>query len=158
MRGKSLVVVLALAIVMLAAQTLAVSEVYATSPTTVNGILTVNMDYVHVNRQSGKSDNVFGTFVGTQYWEGAIEGLCVHEGFMKMGVNGWMHGTYTFESVTVTVGSVVATGGLTILGWQHGLWRIIEGTGELANLHGQGSGEYIEGVQYSYTGQLHFDP
>lgn len=151
-------VVLALAVVMLAAQTLAVLDVYATRPTTVSGILTVNMDYVHVDNQAGESDNVFGTFVGTQYWEGAIEGLCVHEGFMKRGENGWMHGTYTFESATVTVGSVTATGGLTILGWQHGLWRIIEGTGDLSNLHGQGSGENIGGVQWSYTGQLHFDP
>jgi hypothetical protein len=39
-----------------------------------------------------------------------------------------------------------------------GTWVIISGTGELANLHGQGKWTNLAGGQFSYEGQIHFDP
>ena len=148
---------LAVAFMVVAMLALSAVGVYATTPITVIGTITVNADYDLPQRQAGKSDNVFYTFMGTQDWAGAIVGTCVHEGHAKK--SSTMMGTYTFESATVTVGSVSKTGGLVIGGWQSdGLWRIISGTGELSNLHGQGTGENIGDSKWSYTGQLHFDP
>jgi hypothetical protein len=41
----------------------------------------------------------------------------------------------------------------------NGHWRILKGTGELANLHGQGTWAAVTPpLVYSYEGQVHFDP
>ena len=53
------------------------------------------------------------------------------------------------------------SGSLTIItvGSDTGNWRILKGTGELVNLHGQGTWETIAApALYSYEGQVHFDP
>jgi hypothetical protein len=53
------------------------------------------------------------------------------------------------------------SGTLTIIsaGTTQGHWRILKGTGELANLHGQGTWETVTApVLYSYEGRVHFDP
>ena len=39
-----------------------------------------------------------------------------------------------------------------------GTWVIISGTGELANLHGQGTWWNLGLGQFEYEGQIHFDP
>jgi len=39
-----------------------------------------------------------------------------------------------------------------------GTWVIVSGTGELANLHGQGKWTNLGGPEYGYEGQIHFDP
>ena len=54
------------------------------------------------------------------------------------------------------------SGTLTIISVQakmYGQWRILSGTGDLANLHGHGTVSIMTPpVLYSYTGQVHFDP
>jgi hypothetical protein len=144
--------------------TLPISLGYATKPMTVNGELQVFLPGEVTFEQAGNSDKFFRYLMDHQTWTGAIEGDCI-QNFMTTpsvgrGLRGY--GSYTFESVTVTVGSITVSGSLIIVNLPHLGWRIESGTGELNNLRGHGTFERVGDapgiVYFNYSGELHFDP
>lgn len=74
------------------------------------------------------------------------------------------------DAVTLFTGSVLGRSGTLTIRIQAtirpvegvvGTWTILGGTGELADLHGQGSvtaGPALPVVIVDYSGQVHFDP
>ena len=143
---------------------LPMSATYATKPTPVSGTFYSVPNGTIETRFAGKSDNVIMTVIGELMWTGDIAGLAAYEGF-------WItHKGHTNARGISTVDATVndKSGTLTIYqgswsepipGLVRGHWRIISGTGDLANLHGQGTFEET-GVPmvFAYTGQIHFDP
>jgi hypothetical protein len=161
---NSKVLVLALAMVMLA---LPMSAVSASKPIHVEGtielISAVPMDV----RASGNSDNLIITMGITEQWYGSIEGVSepfeaiwvTHNWVDPMGgPDTWfnVHEKFTFDTVTILGRSGSLTMELNIQG-ATGHWVILSGTGELAGLHGKGTGSLLT-LPYSYSGQVHFDP
>lgn len=143
---------------------LPIFSVFATKPMTINGELQVFLPGEVTFEQAGNSDNFFRYLMDDQTWTGAIEGDCVQNYMTTPGVGGGLrgYGTYTFDFVTVTVGSSIVSGSLIIVNLPHLGWRIESGTGELNNLRGHGTFEYVDdapGIAYfTYSGELHFDP
>ena len=78
---------------------------------------------------------------------------------------GWYKGTTTFTGTVAgrqgtMVLMLVGTSPGDLFTWS-GTWRILRGTGELANIRGQGVWGNIEDPEYPgvhYEGQIHFDP
>ena len=168
MNRKVLVIAVALmAIVMLA--TPLVGMAYAKKPTFVSGEQMI-IGYTPISDvPKGKSDNVVSTAMLEVAWTGDIEGVAEYEGILML--HNWVpplggpdttvniHEKIHFEAVTV----LGKTGSLTLavcLGGSKGVfrWTIIDGTGELANLHGNGIYYVIEAPFYDYEGHVHFDP
>lgn len=144
-----------------------VGMAYAKKPTVVSGHQEV-MSVVPLDADpKGKSDNVLSIAMYTVSWTGDIEGVAVYEGNLMvhsmdpLAIN--IHEKIHFDEVTVQGKS----GSLTLQvcanlgrGVDAGFrWTIIEGTGELANIHGNGLywRNFVTGV-YDYEGQVHFDP
>lgn len=111
-----------------------------------------------------------GNFVGesNEEYEVALLGYQGTDGDTGLPIYdyGLYKGTVTFTG-TVTVDTVSRSGTLTIkmvgtspgdiADW-NGTWRIIGGTGELANLHGNGVFWNNGLLHVHYEGQVHFDP
>ena len=144
---------------------------YAKKPTFVSGTQMITA-YIPVEEvPKGKSDNVLSTATLFVTWSGDIAGDTEYEGVLML--HNWVppmggpdttvniHEKINFESVTV----LDKTGSLTLavcLGGSKGVfhWTIIDGTEELANLHGNGLYWLYDrdtGL-YLYEGQVHFDP
>ena len=169
MNRKILLTVLALAAVLLA--TPYIGMVHAKPPTFVSGTQMIT-NYIPLGDvPKGKSDNVLSTATLFVTWSGDIAGDTEYEGVLML--HKWVyplggpdttvniHEKINFESVTV----LDKTGSLTLavcLGGSKGVfhWTIIDGTEELANLHGNGLYWLYDrdtGL-YLYEGQVHFDP
>ena len=116
----------------------------------------------------GKSHNVLSMAMLTVEWTGDIAGVAEYEGILMIhsmepvAIN--IHEKIHFDEVTVQGMS----GSLTLQvaanlgrGVDAGFrWTVIEGTDELANLHGCGTywlSDPINGI-YDYEGYVHFDP
>ena len=125
------------------------------------------MGYIPVDDvPKGNSDNHVSTAMLTVAWTGDIEGVAVYEGILMIhsidpvAIN--IHEKIYFEDVTV----LGKSGSLTLQvcanlgrGVDAGFrWTIIDGTGELANLHGNGRYWLVEAPFYDYEGAVHFDP
>jgi len=154
---KVLVIVLALAAAMLA---LPISVVSATKPIPVEGtFFPTGIPSIEM-RQAGNSDNIIFDVSGPQTWTGSIVGSGSGEGrwvVHKASDPDSGHAT-TRNVLTLDVVFDGKAGTLTIIGDQ-GNWRIISGTGELANLRGQGTTFVIvDMLLMGYEGQVHFDP
>jgi len=100
----------------------------------------------------------------TEDWQGGIKGVSttlavwmVH-GAIAPGIGRGLnvHEKLAFETATVMGKSGSLLMELNIEA-PDGHWAIIGGTGELANLHGQGTLS-LAAMPYSYTGQVHFAP
>ena len=129
----------------------------------MNGKIQVFLPGVRTFEQAGNSDKFFTYLTDDQTWTGAIEGDCVQNFMTTPNSKGaQVLGSYTFESVTVTVGSITISGSLTIVNLPHLGWRIESGTGDLNNLRGHGTFERVGDapgiVYFTYSGELHFDP
>lgn len=116
---------------------------------------------------AGKSDNRIRIFNIIEDWSGDIEGTgiakarwIIHNAPLMDNPDAWVnaYAIITFSDVVV----LGRSGSLTIklvLSEAEGAghWTIMEGTGELANIHGQGFGS-IATEPFTYTGMVHFDP
>jgi hypothetical protein len=147
--------------------------VHAGPPSDVEG------DFVYVPtvlslRQAG--DNLFMEAMATATWTGAFAGTSTEDEYVVV-----LHGTtgvfgtpdFAFEKgfywdiVTLTGEVQGRAGTIDILfvgkspgdlaDWT-GTWRIISGTGELANLHGNGVFWNNAPMDIHYEGQIHFEP
>ena len=146
--------------------------VHAGPPVDVQG------DYVYVPtlvslKQAG--DNLFIEATATETWTGAFEGTATEEYVGAMHGCTGVFGTpdFAFEvgfykgTVTFTgeVDGRAGTVEILLVGkspgdmsdWT-GTWRIISGTGELANLHGSGVFWSNAPMDIHYEGQIHLDP
>ena len=163
---KKKILVIALALAMLA---LPIASALATKPTTViTATLTIGgnpLDYAEA-RLLGKSGNWITTYTDAPFTlTGDIEGTGVYNGkwlmapspdtippFELKASDGW----YTMD---VAVDDV--SGQLTIRLPVNGKLIVVDGTGELKNLHGTGTLTMIEGTMglvYLLTINAHWDP
>jgi ABC-type antimicrobial peptide transport system permease subunit len=142
---------------------------YAKKSTFVNGTQMITNFIPLGEIPKGKSDNVLMTSTLFVTWSGDIAGDTEYE--RRLMLHKWVppsggpetkvniHERIYFPTVTV----LGKTGSLTLavnLGGSKGVfrWTIIEGTGELANLHGNGRYWLDEAPFYDYEGYVHFDP
>jgi hypothetical protein len=108
-------------------------------------------------------------------WTGGISGTTHgHQNIISHGWNGLQPPASTIEWSTLKIEIFMAsalvdgkTGSLTLQivgkgyadGTNIGTWKIMSGTGDLENLHGQGSWwKAPTDLESSYGGQIHFDP
>lgn len=134
------------------------STVFAEEPIDVEGTFSATPGAVPVKFPG---NNIIFEHSGVGAWEGDISGDTVAQHRWVAHANGItnVHVELTFSSVTVMGESKSGTlsmlflGKITGLGIGEGTWRIIGGTGDLANLHGGGT--WSPG---QYEGQVHFDP
>jgi Protein of unknown function (DUF3224) len=162
MRKRLLMPLMACMIALLS--TVSISAVYATRPTSVSG----TFDYTFSITSERWADGHY-IFEATEWetWVGDFEGTAVS--FFRVmwfkyptgPLNVWLRsdfeGTVNGKEGTLVIQLV----GWSSLGDWDGQWVIISGTGELANLHGQGSwggpGFGAVGPDIWYSGQIHFD-
>jgi hypothetical protein len=147
---------------------LPMSMVSATKPILVDGTrIGLGSSPVKPPRRAGNSDNLILYLAANHEWTGDIEG------FSTTDVKRIMYNYFSPEPIWVNIHAVCTipeatvmghTGSLTIrLNFRtieenaDGTWVIIDGTNELANLHGQGK---IFGTvpEFLYSGWVHFDP
>jgi hypothetical protein len=163
------VLVIAVALMAVAMIALPISAVSATKPMPVSGTFTMFPGVISENN-AGNSDNSIWTFEDLPViFDGGIIGTGSYDGRwvvhnyddpLALWVNSKGHyeieATVDGKSGTLYIEAGSNSGHPTTL--KPAKWRIIGGTGELANLHGQGTfiGETI--FLYVYTGQVHFDP
>lgn len=111
---------------------------------------------------AGKSDNRVVMFDIIEVWSGDIDGTAtveakwiVHNAPLSK-PDAWVnaHAIITFTDVAVLGISGTLTVKLDLSGTE-GHWTIMEGTGGLANVHGQGTAST---VIMAYSGRVHFDP
>jgi hypothetical protein len=156
------VLVLALAVAMLA---LPLSAVSATKPMPVAGQFFPTAEPGLSPSFAGKSANNFLTITeGYQMWTGSFEGTANSHALWiihKAGdpeAPGW-HITVARAVFELDIVFDGKEGTLTLKA-ESGNWRIMSGTGELANLRGQGKLTVInaELMMFGYEGQVHFEP
>jgi len=154
--------------------TLPMSMVFATTPTPVVGTKLTNLLLVvETTIKETKSGIIITQVTAPLIWEGAISGegesVARYIYHKPEGMEPAKHSNsvITFEEATVTVGTITRTGGLVIEStsnpaYPFGLWIVVEATGDLAGLHGQGTSDFdsfdFPIMTFSYTGNLHFDP
>lgn len=135
-----------------------ISAVYATKSMPVEGTFFPTPGSAFETRPAGKSDNLFVEIEGPHAWTGSFEGTSWSEGRWNVHrydtPDVWMVVSVTF---TLDVEYDGLTGTLTIK-FNRGNWRIISGTGDLANLRGQGTTYGVSEWVMGYEGQVHFDP
>jgi hypothetical protein len=141
-----------------------IGTVYAKQPTFVSGDQMITAFTPVDDVPIGNSDNHISTATLEVMWSGDITGLATYTGTMMVHsepVPMNIHEKIYFETVTV----LGKSGSLTLevnanLGRGQDVfrWTIINGTDELANLHGNGIYYLDEVPFYLYEGQVHFDP
>lgn len=114
---------------------------------------------------AGNSDNQIVYVLMPQMWTGDISGTGIVEPRWVMhnfddAENTWVN---VMAVITLTGEVACATGTVTIkfssVSSRGGHWRIIDGTGELANVHGQGTlFATAEAMVFGYEGVIHFNP
>ena len=114
---------------------------------------------------AGKSDNQIMYVSMPQMWTGDISGTGIVEPRWVMHnydvpENTWVN---VLAVITLTGEVAGASGTVTIkfssVSSRGGNWRIIDGTGELANVHGQGTlYPTAEQMVFGYEGVIHFNP
>ena len=136
----------------------------ATPPTPATGTVTVtSFTPTEVRNANGntitdftQSTNSIGNFTGTTEDIGTI--VQYPRGDFNFKIRSTFTGTVDGKSGTM-VFEVVGKGEGGIPGGTiRSKFVIISGTGDLANLHGQGNLEGISGVGATYSGLIHFDP
>lgn len=136
---------------------------YATSPTPANGNITrVSFTPTIVKNADG---NTFIDFIMVSSFSGTFTGITNDVGTAVLRPTGdftfnflsTFNGTVDGKSGTVVFRVAGKGEGGTTNGTARGQFVILRGTGELANLHGQGSFEGEAGVA-TYSARIHFDP
>ena len=166
MKKKIRLTVLTLATVLFS--TLYFGAVVAKPSTPVSG----NIEFISVfpagpPKVAGKSDNRMIIMDIIEEWSGDIEGIAiakatwiVHNAPLNTNPGAWLnvHAIIICDDATV----LGKSGGLTIKLRVAGSgancqWTIMGGTGDLANVHGQGKAS-MDTEPFEYTGHVHFDP
>ena len=148
-----------------ASKPIEVNGTYSPLPPPIENIVTVD----------GKSDNVNQDVVIRVRWLGSISGtgtLEMNSTNLNVGTpdeRGVIHGVLTLTT-GISILGVVKTGTLTIKlhnviehgNKNGGVWRIVGGTGDLEQLHGEGTLEMTVFqpplIVIAYTGQVHYEP
>ncbi|TRO52723.1 hypothetical protein E2P63_03145 [Candidatus Bathyarchaeota archaeon] len=162
MKKKILGVFVSLFVVAMLA--LPMSIIYAKKPMPVQGTFFPAGAPTVVTSQPGNSDNlVVDISDGPQMWTGSFVGSAVssvHWNIIKSS-DEEAPGHHVSGKSTFTLDVVYddKEGTLTIKG-DHSNWRIISGTGDLANLRGHGTFYQIDItiMLMGYEGEVHFDP
>ena len=151
-------------LILIALTVLALTPVtaYASPPTEVNGTYTFGNTTILEVRQAG--GNMIIKDVTEQSLYGDVTGTAIFERTFILHSNGKFN-VQGICTVTVTEGDrigtfterVVATGDV-ITGTVQGTTVILSGTGDLANMHGQGTITGVSNVAGTYSGVIHFDP
>jgi hypothetical protein len=134
---------------------------HETPPTAISGTFRPAGAPSIVINTAGNSDNQFWDLAAPMAWAGGISGACTYVGHLHL-----KSGIIVTSNDVWTLAAIVdgKSGALTIRGVRspsgEGHWVIISGTGDLANLHGEGtySQPNTGAPVYAYTGQVHFDP
>jgi hypothetical protein len=158
------IVVVLMAVAMLV--TPFIGMVYAKKPTFVSGTQEVTVYTPIDDVPRGKSGNVLSTTRFEVTWTGDIDGIATYTGILMVhnlpsfAIN--IHEKIFFPTVTVNgeSGSLTMQVSANLARGQDVFrWTIIDGTGELANLHGNGIYwvDLATGIYY-YEGAVHFDP
>jgi len=140
--------------------------VIASAPTTANGTLENPVSVVTNMRQA--DGNMILSEIENAECTGTMAGPYVLEMMVIIHKNGKinMHGISTIDPCTIDGMSGTITMNLTGIGVMtgpetgtiHGQWVFLCGTGDLANVHGQGTFEATAGVGGTYSGKINFDP
>ena len=155
-------------LIIIALLALSISTAYAKKPTFVSGTQMITNFIPLGDVPKGKSDNILSVSMLEVAWSGDIDGVAEYEGILMIhsldpvAIN--IHEKIHFDEVTV----LGAEGSLTLQvsanlgrGVDAGFrWTVIDGTDELANLHGSGTywlADPVNGI-YDYEGYVHFDP
>jgi len=149
--------------------TLWMPAVHATEPITAEGTFDYTFEITGI--RVSDEGNIFIEAKEWEVWSGAFDGTA--EAVFRVGIfveeppvfwNVWLRSTFT--------GTVDGKSGTLIIqlvgkrpmepepGWWSGQWLILSGTGELANLHGQGTWwgpGFGNSPAIYYSGQVHFD-
>jgi hypothetical protein len=154
-----------LIVCMVALLSMLLMPVHATPPIPAKG----SFDYTfEIMDQKWAAGHWFFTATEYETWQGDFEGTAVS--FFRVvwfnypagPLNVWLRSDFE-GTVMGKEGTLV----IQLVGWRYlpedwyGQWLIISGTGELANLRGQGiwwgPGFGAEGPDIFYSGQIHFD-
>ncbi len=103
-----------------------------------------------------QNTNSIGTFAGTTEDVGTI--ILQPSGDFNFKIRSTFTGTVDGKSGTLVFEVVGKGEGGIPGGTVRSHFVILSGTGDLANLHGQGNLEGTSGVNATYSGQIHFDP
>jgi len=145
---------------------LSISGAHATEPILVSG----TFDYVFtITGERWADGHWFIEAVEYEDWVGSFEGTAVSFfrvvwfNFPSGPLNVWLRGD--FEGTAMGRSGTMV---IQLVGWRYlpgewaGQWVILSGTGELANLHGQGTwwgpGFGAVGPDIYYSGSVHFEP
>ena len=166
-RTKALTAML-MALTMALLFSMSISAAYATMPIPVSGKIIVMGASVTSTNVAGQSDNVIvylslnGMFTGGIAGSYTSESRWVYHNYEESDQWISVHAVDIISPAKVTINSVQYTGMLTFMlngkSGEGGTWVIIGGTGDLANLHGQGTYTPAGGVVQNYEGQIQFDP
>lgn len=136
--------------------------VFATSAVNATGTITVVSFTPTGAKTAGRYTILTGTFIHS--YAGNFVGtdvapvtIIVHpSGAFDFYLLSMFTGAVNGKSGTMTILFVGKAEGFGMAA--KGLWIILSGTGDLANLHGQGRFEGIAGAGGTYTGRIHFGP
>lgn len=151
-----------LTLIALVTLALAPATANANPPAEVSGNYVFgNTTILEVRQASG---NTIIKDVTNQVVNGDIAGSAIFERTFILHSSG-KYNIQGIDTITASVGGrsgtitlrIAGTGDL-IAGTVQGKWTILSGTGELANLHGQGTLTGMSNVAGTYSGQIHFDP
>jgi len=149
--------------------TLSVPVVHATPPTPASGTETYTP---HITGMRFADGNTFLDVTSDDFWTGTFVGHShsVYRAVIYSSGFWYGEGLTTFEYCTVAGKSgtlvmvMVGKKSAVYPFWWSGKWVILSGTGDLANLRGQGTwwgpGAPAPGVEgsVSYSGKIHFEP
>ena len=125
----------------------------------VSGVMTSQGTGIMVYTPAGKSHTTkLSIMDNSLVWSGSFENsVSIASGHWTIQPKGHFPGTL-WNVHTMTAEFMDKSGTITIIG-SMGHWRIIGGTGDFANVHGQGTTTAIVmPVVWSYEGVIHFDP
>ena len=125
----------------------------------VSGVMTSLGTGTMVPTPAGKSHTTkLGITDNSLVWSGSFENsISIASGHWTIQPKGHFPGTL-WNVHTMTAEFMGKSGTITMIG-SMGHWRIIGGTGDFANVHGQGTTTpIVMPVMWSYEGQIHFDP
>lgn len=141
--------------------TLSISAVRAGSPTAVEGFFDYVPHRIDVKEADG---NTFIYATEDEVWSGGFEGTSkavfraeiFSSGFWDV----WLRSSFTGKVLDKSGTMVIQLVGKRESGIWHGQWVILSGTGDLANLRGEGTwwgpGFPAPSPEISYSGQIHF--
>ena len=142
--------------------TLSIPLVHATKPTQVSGTIAA-LGFTVTGMRSADGNTIV-ILIETESLAGDLTGTMVAEVREMIHASGRVEG----QALSTITGSAMGKSGTVVLryvmtgtygGTFSGQWVILSGTGDLANLHGQGTvtADTSAGTG-TYSGQIHFEP